>query len=307
MCPGAVDTTSRLRSRPPREEMECPCQLAADGFWPLFARSRFPPRPCCRWQPMPRMARPQRSTRAQASFKPRTPVPTTQSPLPTRSARTTAFSRANTCRAGRRSGSHLPATRAARVNAVHHQRQHRTPIIDPSGFVFPFMAGADVGLIRYGQWADFDFRYFGVNQWNSQQGPINAPPGATLAGTGAGSPDPLTISASDIASLNSVETNLRRNVNQRLYFLAGLRYISFKDKLTATAIDVAAAQNQLDLARRNEQPVRPSNRRRRHPVGQWPSLSYRGGAEGRCLCQRRQHDNWPVPDRRPAVRVSIRA
>ena len=67
------------------------------------------------------------------------------------------------------------------------------PIVSPSNFIFPFQGGADVGLIRYGRYADVDFRYFGINNATASQGPFNVGPGASLGipgSGGGGSPDP---------------------------------------------------------------------------------------------------------------------
>lgn len=113
------------------------------------------------------------------------------------------------------------------------------PVVDPSNFVFPFQGGADVGLIRHGEQADIDFRYFGVNEWSASQGTINGPVGTVLAipGSGTGSPVPVLLSPTYKSSLNSAEINLRRNVSSRLTLLGGFRYISLHDDLFTRAVD----------------------------------------------------------------------
>ena len=140
---------------------------------------------------------------------------------------------------------------SARVGTIFLQRSRpdSTPFIingntgaqllNPSGFDFPFTAGVDAGLIRYGDWADFDFRYFGANQSSASQGPINAGPGAQLAipGTGAPATDPTNLMGSAVSSLNSVEANLRRNVSQTWTLLGGFRYVSFRDAMSVNAFD----------------------------------------------------------------------
>ena len=90
------------------------------------------------------------------------------------------------------------------------------PIINPHSFGFPFQAGADVGLVRYGDLADLDLRYFGVNQSSASQGPFYVGPGTGLSGAGGGSPAPLILSSSYVFSLNSAEANLRRNLSVQL-------------------------------------------------------------------------------------------
>ncbi len=140
---------------------------------------------------------------------------------------------------------------SARVGAIFLQRSQpdSTPfiingntgaqLINPSGFNFPFTAGVDAGLIRYGESADFDFRYFGANQSSASQGPINSGPGAQLAIPGAGVPatNPSTLTGFAVSSLNSVEANLRRNVSQNWTVLAGFRYVSFRDAMSANVFD----------------------------------------------------------------------
>lgn len=102
--------------------------------------------------------------------------------------------------------------------------------LDPSDYSFPWRAGADVSLIRYGQFADVDFRYFGVDPWTSQLGPVQTGPGTTASFPDIGaSANPLTVSAGYTSRLQSVETNLRKNVAPRWSLLAGFRYLSFTD------------------------------------------------------------------------------
>jgi hypothetical protein len=112
------------------------------------------------------------------------------------------------------------------------------PWVNPNNFVFPYQAGADLGLIRHGQWADLEVRYFGVNDSLASQGPFNFGPGAALAvGNMEPSPTPLTVDTVYASSLNSVESNLRRNVSNRLSLLAGFRYVSLRDRLHIAATD----------------------------------------------------------------------
>ena len=87
-------------------------------------------------------------------------------------------------------------------------------------------------MVRYGPWADVEFRYFGVNDWDAKQGPLYSPDGFAMPVPGF---DPTTmpvyIDSSYSSSLNSVELNLRRQVWPRWSLLAGLRYVSMRDQL----------------------------------------------------------------------------
>jgi hypothetical protein len=114
------------------------------------------------------------------------------------------------------------------INPVTQQN-----IIDPANFDFPFQGGFDVGAVRYGSWADVEFRYFGVNDWDAMQGPVDSPDGFGLPIPGFDpSFFPLTIASWYASSLNSVELNLRRSIRPRLALLAGLRYVSMRERLS---------------------------------------------------------------------------
>lgn len=111
------------------------------------------------------------------------------------------------------------------------------PIVNPHNFLFAFAPGADIGLVRSGEAYDLDLRYFGVYQGNALQGPFNAGPGTGFAGAGGGSPDSATITSSDVFSLNSAEANLRRDLTASCSLLAGFRYVSFRDRMSAIGVD----------------------------------------------------------------------
>ncbi len=106
-------------------------------------------------------------------------------------------------------------------------------IIDPANFSFPSVGGLDVGAVRYGSWADIEFRYFGVNDWQAAQGPVFSPDGFGLPIPGFDPSNfPLTIASRYVTSLNSVEVNLRRQVWPRWSLLAGFRYIGLDERLS---------------------------------------------------------------------------
>lgn len=106
------------------------------------------------------------------------------------------------------------------------------PLLDANQLVFPFRGGVDVGLLRHGTVADVEFRYFGVEQWTASVGPNLYPPGAQLNFPDE-EPSTETVAAAlrGSSSLHSVELNLRRNVAPRWTWLAGLRYVSFRDSM----------------------------------------------------------------------------
>lgn len=104
-------------------------------------------------------------------------------------------------------------------------------LLNSRGFDFPMRGGVDVGVMRRGEWADVDFRYFGIDQWNATQPGFTSGPGATLHFQNiAPSPDPVTIGTTTYGSeLHSAEINFRRNATQWLTLLAGFRYLSFHE------------------------------------------------------------------------------
>jgi hypothetical protein len=111
-------------------------------------------------------------------------------------------------------------------------------ILDPAGMVFPFRGGADVGLARRGDWADLDFRYFGVEQWQAREGPVLASGGAQLNVPGVDPyAGPVTLKLNGASSLQSFELNLYRRFTPRLRWLVGLRYLAFRDAMRLTGGD----------------------------------------------------------------------
>ncbi len=53
-------------------------------------------------------------------------------------------------------------------------------LLNPDDLVFPFRGGMDVGLLWHGTVADLEFRYFGVEQWTADLGPIVSANGIDL-------------------------------------------------------------------------------------------------------------------------------
>ena len=61
--------------------------------------------------------------------------------------------------------------------------------------------------------------------------------GTGFAGAGGGSPDSVAITSSDVSSLHSAEANLRRDLTASCSLLAGFRYVSFRDRMSALGVD----------------------------------------------------------------------
>jgi hypothetical protein len=111
-------------------------------------------------------------------------------------------------------------------------------LLDPYDLVFPFRGGVDAGLVWRGTMADVEFRYFGVEQATATLGPVFSADGIAL-----NVPDddpllePISAKMTGASSLQSFELNVRRNVSPRFTWLAGLRYISFRDAMGLVAGD----------------------------------------------------------------------
>lgn len=111
-----------------------------------------------------------------------------------------------------------------------------TPLLNPADLVFPFRGGVDVGLLRQGTLADLEFRYFGVEHWTAADGPVESATGMQLNIPGVDPyAGPVAAKLNATTSLQSFEVNLRRNVGPRWSWLAGFRYIAFRDALRLTA------------------------------------------------------------------------
>lgn len=98
---------------------------------------------------------------------------------------------------------------------------------------FGTTAGPDINAIRHGDFFDVDFRYFNVNNLSAHEQLF--PSGGTVQ---LPLIDPLDIQCGPrlavvgITSIQSVEINARKNVFNRLAFLAGFRYLELDDVLS---------------------------------------------------------------------------
>lgn len=107
-------------------------------------------------------------------------------------------------------------------------------LLNANQFNFLFQGGPDVYLARQGQWADVDFRYFGVNQWISPTRSVSDVAGVQFQFFDPSQTqidDPAFVQAKYFTSLQSVELNLRRNITPRISLLAGARYFSLRDRM----------------------------------------------------------------------------
>ncbi len=111
-------------------------------------------------------------------------------------------------------------------------------VLNTQNLVYPFQGGVDAGLLWHGSLADLEVRYFGVEDWHTTYGPVIAGAGSVLNIPGVDpNPDPLAVKLGAHSSLQSVEFNVRRNVTPRFTWLAGFRYLSFRDAMKLYAGD----------------------------------------------------------------------
>jgi hypothetical protein len=97
-------------------------------------------------------------------------------------------------------------------------------------FNFPLSGAVDVALRQPGQWADLDFRYFGVSQATAMIGPFTG----ELVDIGVPGFVPDVAEASLMSGLQSAELNLRRAVWPNVALLAGFRYVQFRETLESS-------------------------------------------------------------------------
>jgi hypothetical protein len=139
---------------------------------------------------------------------------------------------------------------SGRVGAVILQRGHLasaplvlgvsggTPngLVNANDFNLPISGGIDVGLLRRGEYADVDLRYFGLDVRSAALGSSPALVGPFLIFPGNVNVGlPVNLGVNYGTQLDSFETNLRRNVSHRWSILAGFRYIYFRDQLALAA------------------------------------------------------------------------
>jgi hypothetical protein len=109
-------------------------------------------------------------------------------------------------------------------------RESGNVLRNANDFNFGTSAGPDINAIRHGDNFDLDFRYFQVNNISARRSIISGP-NAVLDVA-----DPVLV-GNDIlgqlygTSILSVETNLRRNISDRVTLLAGFRYIQLQEDL----------------------------------------------------------------------------
>jgi hypothetical protein len=116
----------------------------------------------------------------------------------------------------------------ATVNAFSTTDQ--TALLEPLRYSFNTPGGPDLNAIRHGENFDVDFRYFNVNQMNGSR--VIHPVEELLVGGGSGVVNDR-VDTSYVTNLQSVEFNLRRNVTPNVTLLAGLRYLSLRENLSA--------------------------------------------------------------------------
>jgi hypothetical protein len=109
-------------------------------------------------------------------------------------------------------------------------------LVNAKDINLPISGGIDVGLIRRGEYADVEWRYFGIEQGSASLGsaPQLAGPFITLPGNipfGL----PVNLGVSYGTQLDSFEANLRHNLTPRWSILGGFRYVYFRDQLAMTA------------------------------------------------------------------------
>ena len=106
-------------------------------------------------------------------------------------------------------------------------------LLNASQFNSPTSGGVDLGLLRHGEYADIDMRYFGLSLQSATVGPSLAPGGVIVNVPGPWpSLGPVIPSANYSTRLDSFEMNLRRNVSTRWSILGGFRYVYFRDQFT---------------------------------------------------------------------------
>ncbi len=109
-------------------------------------------------------------------------------------------------------------------------REGGSVLCNANQFDFDTTAGPDLNALRHGENFDLDFRYFQVNNISAHR--------SIISGLGAELDvnDPVLL-GDDIlgqlygTSVLSVETNLRRNITDRVSLLAGFRYIQLQEDL----------------------------------------------------------------------------
>lgn len=107
------------------------------------------------------------------------------------------------------------------------------PLINMGDFNLGYRGGPDVSLIRHGTYADVEARYFSIDQWTGQVGPISSANGAAVMFSSPTPSMPITtnVTATYGSELRNFELNLRRNHTERLTWIGGFRMIEVDDNI----------------------------------------------------------------------------
>lgn len=114
-------------------------------------------------------------------------------------------------------------------------------VIDASEHEFGVQGGPDFSLIRhFGYWG-VEARYFCIDQWTSQVGPVYSENGAAIQFTLPSPASPVPTYATSVygSELNSFELNLRRQCSDRVTWLAGFRMLEMDDNIDVLLETVA--------------------------------------------------------------------
>lgn len=120
-------------------------------------------------------------------------------------------------------------------------------LVDGSDYNLGYQGGPYFDLIRHGECFDIEFRYFEVDEWSGDVGPMSAPNGSFTQFLGAmGTFAPSTLSSHYGSELRSMELNLRRNMTGWLTVLAGFRYLEIDDNLTVSHFIAPGSDNPVE-------------------------------------------------------------
>lgn len=105
-------------------------------------------------------------------------------------------------------------------------------LLNANQFDYDYAPGWEIGVTRYlnPNW-DIQFRYFGVDSWNSTAGPVTSANGGVVwFQTPIGNVETAATSTAAYTSrLHSFEVNARHPLNNRFAVLAGFRYVDLED------------------------------------------------------------------------------
>jgi len=105
------------------------------------------------------------------------------------------------------------------------------PVLNANQYGFDFEGGPDLTILRHGDVADLEFRWFQVHDWIGTTPPLNDVGWGLNFRTLQGPTRDTDLSSRYVSQVSNFELNVKRPVNDWITGLAGFRFVEFNEHL----------------------------------------------------------------------------